>query len=1202
MPALQHFFRQMPANSGMAFVVILHLSPDYVSQLAELLQQSTAMPVQQVTEPTSLAPDQVYVIPPARQLTLTEGILQLGEPAEPRDQRAVIDVFFRSLAESQGPRAAAVVLSGTGADGASGVKRIKERGGLVLVQDPAEYDTMPRQATATGLADIVLPVAELPAALIAYWQQAGTSALSAGVPPMRDGDDATLGELLAALRTRTGHDFSQYKRPTLLRRIDRRTQVTGVTSLPAYLELLRARPEEGPALLRDLLISVTNFFRDPSAWQAMEAAIPLLFQGKVAGDTVRAWVAGCATGEEAYTLAMLFAEHAETLESRPSIQVFATDINEHAIGVARSGVYPDTIAEDVSPERLRRFFASEPGHFRVRKELRDLVLFAPHNVLRDPPFSKLDLITCRNLLIYIDRAMQEQILGLFHFTLAPDGLLLLGSSESTDGVPSLFAPLDKAQRLFQRRSVPNHVQVVPNLPLASPRRQQVGRGTSVDSPLASSFDELATQGLARYGPPGVIVNKDDEIVHLARGAGRFLQPADGPPSSSLLKALHPELRLELRSALYGARQEGQQAETQRVRLQLGSSVRQVIASVQPLQEPAWAEGYALIFFYELPDSSDAVPGANSDAEPLVLQLEELQRTREQLRTTTEQYETAIEKHRAGHEELQAINEELRATTEELETSKEELQATNEELLTVNHELKHKVDELSRTTSDLQNLMASTAIGTIFVDRELRIKRYTPSAETIVNLLPSDTGRPLNHITHTLAYDQLIPDTTRVLASLVPVEREVAAHDGSWYLLRIQPYRTETDQIDGVVLTFVDITRRRATEDALRASEERLRLLIESVQDYAIITFTSDNRVDSWNVGAERIFGYKEAEIVGQDGALLFTPEDRTAGAPAQEFSKALETGRAEDERWHIRKDTSRFFASGVMTLLRDTSVRGFVKVMRDLTERKRAEEALREAHHALEQRVQERTADLVMANQALEAEAAQRRKAEQERQAVLRQLVTMQEDVQGRIALELHDQFGQSTAALRLWAGHLSAAAQDPERQAEHVTRLQEIVSGLDRDIQRLARELRPRALDMMGLAPALQEHLESWSRQSGIPAQLEVVGDGGLLLPLEIATVLYRVVQEALTNVLKHARATGVSVVLQQRPDRVLVTVDDNGRGMPTEPAPGPGRLGLVGMRERVALVGGTLDVESPEGAGTVLCIRIPLAPTAPQSEGATG
>ncbi|NJM05960.1 PAS domain S-box protein [Candidatus Gracilibacteria bacterium] len=615
----------------------------------------------------------------------------------------------------------------------------------------------------------------------------------------------------------------------------------------------------------------------------------------------------------------------------PAIQVFATDIDEQAIAIARRGLYPDTIGIDVAPERLQRFFSSEPGLFRVRKELRDLVLFAPHNVLRDPPFSRLDLITCRNLLIYIDRSMQEQILQLFHFTLQSERFLMLGSSESTDGVPSLFTAIDKTQRLFQRRTVPSTLAQVPTLPLLSPPQYQSLLGLRDSADLPPSFEELATQSLVQHAPSTVIVNEDEDIVHLARGAGRFLQFADGSPSPNLLKVLHPELRLELRSALYQARQSSQRAETHPVRLQIAGLNRQVNIVVQPLAEPRWARGHMLIFFHDLLDSGEAMGAVASDTEPLVRQLEdELQRTREQLRATSEQYETAIEEHKAGNEELQALNEELRATTEELETSKEELQSINEELLTVNQELKLKIEEVSRAHSDLQNLMTSTAIGTIFVDRELRVKRYTPSAQVVVNLIASDINRPLAHLTHTLIYDQLIPDVRQVLNTLTPLERELASDQQHWYLLRIQPYRTETDQIDGVVLTFVDITQRRVAEEALRTSEERLRLLIESVEDYAILTIAQTD-VLPMEYRAERMFGYREADILGQEAALLATPEDRAAGVPARELQQALADGRTVGEHWYVRKDGSRFFASGVMTQMRDTTVRGFAKVMRDLS-------------------------------------------------------------------------------------------------------------------------------------------------------------------------------------------------------------------------------------------------------------------------------
>lgn len=928
--AIQAFFRHLPPDSGLAFVVILHLSPEYESQLTAILQTVTTMPVVQVTEAMPVDGNRVYVIPPGQHLRLRDGMIQPIDRDETHNRHAPIDLFFRSLAEIYGGRAAAIVLSGSGADGTLGIKQVKERGGLVLVQDPteAEHDSMPRYALATGVADVVAPVAELPQVLTNAWHQATAPAAQPSDQITDERELALLRDVLVALRSRTGQDFSQYKQPTLLRRIRRRMQVAGAATLAEYLVILRSQPDEAPTLLRDLLISVTNFFRDPPAWQALAQALPQLFQGKRSGDVVRAWSVGCATGEEAYTLAMVLYEYVNTLEDRPTLQVFATDIHEHAIASARNGAYPETISVDVSAERLQRFFTNKGGQYLVRKELREIILFAPHNILRDPPFSRLDVITCRNLLIYIDRTMQEQILHLFHFTLQPQGLLLLGNSESTDGVPNLFTPLDKTQRLFQQRPAP-WAPVVPFIGRPQSQMPFPARGSAAIPP---SFEELAVRTLIQHGPPSLIVTEQYDIVHLARGAGRFLQLGDGTPSPNLLQVIHRDMRLELRTALYQVSQDGERKETRPVRLQHAGINRLVSLTVQPLSDPAWAAGHLLIMFHELADDGGLVGSMPSASEPLVHQLEgELQRIREQLRITTEQYETALEEHKAGNEELQALNEELRATTEELATSKEELQSINEELLTVNEELKLKIVEVSRAHGDLQNLMTATAIGTVFVDRELRIKRYTASVQAIINLIESDINRPLTHITHTLKYDHLIADVHDVLNTATAIERELESRQQRWYLMRIQPYRSETDQADGVVLTFIDITQRRSAEEALRISEERLRLLVERVVDYAIVTITGDYRIAYWNSGAERMFGYSEAEMLGTSAECLFTTEDQAAGMLVQDLQQALADGQVEAARWYVRKDGSRLYASGRTTLMRTTQLDEFAKVLRDIT-------------------------------------------------------------------------------------------------------------------------------------------------------------------------------------------------------------------------------------------------------------------------------
>jgi two-component system, chemotaxis family, CheB/CheR fusion protein len=579
--ALQQFFQHMRNDSGLAFVIILHLSPEHASNLAALLQHHTAMPVTQVTKATQVERNHVYVIPPASHLEMADGTLQLSEPQRLHGQHVAIDLFFRTLAETHGPHAAAIVLSGTGSDGTSGLKRVKELGGVTFAQDPqdAEYDSMPQSAIATGLVDYVLPVAAMPDQLLAYVSNAKKISLPLAdqTPP---GDQAAaLRELFVLMRVRTGHDFSSYKRATMLRRIGRRMQVHGIAEIDEYVTRLRERSGEIQALLRDLLISVTNFFRDPDAFAALEANLPRLFVNKSSGDHVRVWVAGCATGEEAYSVAILLREYANQLEHPPEIQIFASDIDESAIALAREGRYTENITADVSPERLRMFFDHENGFYRVKKDIRDVVLFAVHNLLRDPPFSKLDMVTCRNLLIYLDRDIQQQLLKLFHFILRPDGLLLLGASEFADGVPNLFGPIDKHNRLFVRHSGQGAAKVLPTLPIAGQR--SFPRESAEALPAAPSFGELHLRMLEQYAPPSVLVNQDYDIIHLSESAGQFLQFGGGEPSFNLLNVVHPDLRIELRTALFRAIQRGRGSEAIRVAMRTDGTTRWINLVVRP---------------------------------------------------------------------------------------------------------------------------------------------------------------------------------------------------------------------------------------------------------------------------------------------------------------------------------------------------------------------------------------------------------------------------------------------------------------------------------------------------------------------------------------------------------------------------------------------------------------------------------------------
>jgi two-component system, chemotaxis family, CheB/CheR fusion protein len=832
-PALRTLFTEMPPDIGMAFVVILHMSPQHESNLPALIQNQTRLQVTQVTETVTVEPNHVYVIPPSKYLMMMDGKIRLTEPERLRGGHTSIDLFFRTLATAYGKEAIAILLSGTGTDGAMGIGRIKEEGGFVITQEPAEaeYPDMPQAAINTGLVDIVMAVAEIPAKLRALnesWHRTH-------IPPEHEEasptevDGSSLREILNLVRQRTGNDFSQYKRPTLLRRIARRMQVHEILDLPSYLYFLHEHPEEISALLRDLLITVTNFFRDPDFFDALgHLIVPKLFEGKRHGDQVRVWSVGCASGEEAYSLAMLLAEYATQLIDSPKIQVFATDIDENAISKAREGRYLATIELDVSPERLRRFFIRDEDCYRVKKELRELILFAPHNVLRDPPFSKLDLISCRNLLIYLDREIQGRVLGIFHFSLRENGYLFLGASETADITPALFAPVDKKRRIYIRRNLIGSATFRTELPVFSKWQSKLPEEANNAQVRPINAGELHQEVVEQIAPPSILINEDYDIMHISIHAGRYLRVAPGEPTRNLLKLVLPDLRLDLRAALLGARarHEGIPVETRRIRVKLDGETVIINLMVKPvLNAPEAARGFFLVIFDEMPE----VPPANGEPAReivdvnVVRQLEQdLQQTKDQLRITIEQYETSTEELRASNEELQAMNEELRSASEELETSKEELQSINEELTTVNQEYREKIEEVGRANSDLQNLMGSTDIGIIFLDRALRIQRYTPRAQQLFNITPMDIGRPLEHFTHKLEYSRLTQDAEEVLRSLQVAECEVKSTDGQWYLARLVPYRTVEDKIDGVVLNFVDITNRKIDEEKLAQQAMMLR--------------------------------------------------------------------------------------------------------------------------------------------------------------------------------------------------------------------------------------------------------------------------------------------------------------------------------------------------------------------------------------------
>ncbi|XUK68265.1 protein-glutamate O-methyltransferase [Pseudomonas yamanorum] len=830
---------------------------------------------------------------------------------------------------------------------------------MTLAQSPddAEYDSMPKAAIETGLVDLVLPVAEMAQKLLELWSNSRQIRLPTAddpeihtIPPASEQEaidaERLLSKILGQLRAGSGYDFKHYKRATVLRRIERRMQVTSQSTLHGYSDYLHAHPKENKALLGDMLIGVTNFFRDREAFEALERdVLPQLIKHDATlkgTNEIRVWSAGCSTGEEAYTLAMLVNDQIQVESSSSKLQVFATDIDERAISAGRLGSYPEAIITDVPPPRLRQYFIKENQHYRIRKELRERVLFAQHSLLSDPPFSKIDLIACRNLLIYLDREVQREILEMFHFALRPGGFLFLGTSESADICTDLFAPLDKKNRIYRALSGASAPRRTPTISrLGSFRAAQETQALPPVRSKRKAFADIHLRAIAHSAPPSIVVDRQGDILHTTDHAVRFLRYVSGEVSHSLISLIEPTLRLEARTALFQAIQSGKVVKSGLIEVPLGNENSSLRLEIRPYDDEESGEQIFLVLFLE--SEIAALSGGELIVDPaenhVLANLEgELHRTKLQLQETIEHSEISEEELKAANEEMQAVNEELRSATEELETSKEELQSINEELMTVNHELKTKVDETDKVNDYLTNLIASTDIATVFVDRSLRIKWFTPAATEIFSMLPVDTGRSLLDITHRLHYEDLAQDASSVFESLSVIEREVSSSDGRCFIARLLPYRSNEDHIDGTVLTFIDITKRRATEEELRLSEERMRLVAESALDYAIIVQDDAGVVTSWNKGAEMIFGYTKQEAEGKYFDFLFSDEDKFSGIPEWELKEAQRYGSADDERWMVRKGGERFFCSGKVSVLKGQNFQGFVKLARDLTGQKRQQE------------------------------------------------------------------------------------------------------------------------------------------------------------------------------------------------------------------------------------------------------------------------
>lgn len=872
--ALELFLKQVPTSCGIAFVVVQHLDPTHKGMLVELLQRVTSMPVVQVTDRLKIEPDHVYVIPPNQDMTVLHDVLHLLDMVQPRGLRLPIDFFFRSMADDLQQRAIGVILSGMGSDGTLGLRAIKANGGGVFVQEPAtsKFDGMPRSAIDDGLADVIAAAEELPSRIFAYLQHAPIMTRAAVSPDNRS--QSALEKVVILLRSQTGHDFSLYKKNTVYRRIERRMGIHQIEKIADYVRFLQENPHEIELLFKELLIGVTSFFRDPAAWEILKnKAIPSILASRPTGGLVRAWVAGCSTGEEAYSLAIVFREVIATLKPTGNykLQIFATDLDKDAIEKARTGIYPPNISADVSQERLKRFFEKDERDYRITREIRETIVFAPHNVIMDPPFTKLDILVCRNLLIYMEPELQKKLLPLFHYSLNTGGMLFLGSAETIGSNGSLFEALDSQSRIFRHvnqgfRTSP--VDFPASFALPQPELADIQamplKITGSEHNLQMITNQLLLQ---HFAAAAVLTNGDGDIIYISGRTGKYLEPAAGKANLNIFAMAREGLRYELNVLFNSALRKKKDMTKKGLTVGTNGGTQHVDLTVKLLDKPEVLRGCVMIVFSDVTGKEAGnghariSPNQVSDSRNTILE-DALRQAKDEIFTIREEMQTSQEELKSTNEEMQSANEELQSTNEELTTSKEEMQSLNEELQTVNQELQSKVSDLSQANNDMKNLLNSTDIATLFLDDELNVRRYTTRTATLIKLIPSDIGRPVTDIVTDLEYPSLADDARGVLHNLVFSEKQVSTSDGRWFTVKIMPYRTQENRIDGLVITFTDITTAKQYEQSLRQSEETCRFLVNATPVGAMLQ-DSEGKIVMVNREAERITGMPAEELYGK---------------------------------------------------------------------------------------------------------------------------------------------------------------------------------------------------------------------------------------------------------------------------------------------------------------------------------------------------
>lgn len=1168
----------------MAFVVVPHLSPDQKSRLSEILALHTSMPVSELGERTVPQANHVYVLPSNSFVRLSRGVLVL-EPRPPSTRiPKPIDHFFRSMAADQKTRAVGVVLSGMDSDGANGLKAIQGEGGISIVQDPdsARFPEMPRSSIAADHVDLIVPPAQIGAELARLARHSLAPELQlVARGTMNEGDEDNMGRIFRLLRGVSGLDFGLYKAGTLRRRIARRMLLKKIEDLGEYAIHLQAHAEELRTLHEDLLINVTRFFRDPDVFDVLKKEIlPRIFASRTNGEQVRVWVAGCSSGEEVYSIAICLMEHLGNQAIEPSIQIFGTDASALSISKARSGVYPESLAAEISPERLRKFFVKLEKGYQVAKRIRDLCIFARQNLCNDPPFSRLDLVSCRNVLIYLGKNLQKQILSTFHYALRPNSYLLLGNSETISDFPDLFTTIDRKHGFYAR--IPGAARTVPGF---SHRRTQIA-DTGPLSSLALEREEEWTEGdlqglvdriiLSRHGPPGVVIDEQMSIL-LTRGhTSPYFEMAPGTPSFYLQRMLRDPISGPVREAVQRSIEENIPIQTDRLYLHEGESIREVVVEVLPIQRASSVSRRFLVLFV----NKDPVAGSHREVlqpesvetESTTIQLtRDLASTKLYLQSLIEDRDAKNQELITASEEIQSQNEELQSANEELETTKEEIQSANEELQTVNDELRERNTALNRIGNDLTNLLTSVNLPVLMLDSSLHIRHFTPATQRMMSVRSSDIGRPISEIRIHLSVDDLEPIVHEVLETLVPKELEVQDRAQRWHLLRVRPYRTNENKIDGAVLVLIDIDQSRRAQQTLRQARDFARAMMDNIQ-VPIVVLNPDFRIRSANRAFRGLAGSSDTELEGRSlpdlVAALWQMNELLPHLVA--LREQSSSASFEFEHQSPGEDKRIFCVRGLALQADGDPV--VLLMIEDISARERAEELLTNERNQLRGAVGEREKDLVRTQEELRNLAAK--------------LFTSQEEERRHVARELHDDITQKLALIDINLGQFEWGL-SAEEVLGHLENVRRQTTALAEDVRRMSHRLHPAILDDLGLPIALKALTEEFGEKEEMPATFQRFNVPEMI-PHGVAGSLYRIAQESLRNVAKHAGKTHVRVSLRGTDRGIEMEIADFGQGFDQDQI--QQGLGLVSMIERARLVNGVVSIRSSLGRGTQVTVEIPL------------